>query len=81
MKCESNEFPSNSFCDGWTDLSLEECKVKCTNNEVPVDKCPQKECAYVSYHNKSGCHLGDITCKPIKGGVGYILLRKEGENI
>ena len=85
MKCENNQslytYTANSFCDGWAGLSLKECKIKCTNNEVPNDKCPQKDCAYVSHNSDWGCHLGDETCKPIKGGKNYTLLRKEGKNI
>ena len=68
-------------CNGWSGISLEECKDKCTRNEIPNTKCPRQgvECLYL-LHNNWGCHLADYTCNPV-GGMEYTVLRKQGKRI
>lgn len=66
-------------CDGWKGISLEACKAKCNNNEVPNSSCPKsakKKCAYVHYNRNWGCHLADKTCKPRGGASKYELYKK-----
>ena len=89
MECASRKslftFTGGRVCDGWKGISLEECKAKCTNNEVPNDKCPRQNvnCEFMQYyHPTKWCHLGDSTCKPTKKGNAHrTLLKKEGEEI
>ena len=73
-----------SYCDGWKDISLDECKKKCTNNEVPDERCPRQhaKCAYVQYYEPTKwCHLADKTCEPIKSAHKNVLLKKPGLHI
>ena len=75
-------FTGESYCDGWRGISLEECKAKCTNNEVPNSKCPRQHvrCSFVQ-HSSWGCHLADNTCEPKVSKNSYTLLRKQGLSI
>ena len=78
-------FTGESACDGWKDISLEECKAKCTSNAVPNAKCPRQgvECAYVQYyHPTRWCHLADETCKPVKESTSaHTILKKRSKFI
>ena len=59
-------------CDGWVQISLEDCKLKCDANAVP-DGCigrtePNKTCKFVIWHENpdhfSGrCYLADDSCQ------------------
>ena len=59
-------------CDGWVQISLEDCKLKCDANTVP-DGCigrtePNKTCKFVIWHENpdhfSGrCYLADDSCQ------------------
>ena len=71
-------YTGTDVCDGWQGISLEECKAKCTNNEIPNDECPRKnvKCSFVQYNHNLGCHLADESCKPTKGDSRYSLLGK-----
>ena len=59
-------------CNGWAEISLQECKRHCDNNETPIE-CPKKinTCKYIMYYtgNVSGlprrCFLADESCKPV----------------
>ena len=88
MACASRKslftFTGGHVCDGWKGISLEECKAKCTNNEVPNDKCPRQNvnCEFVHYyHTTKWCHLGDSTCKPTRTNKLNTLMRKGYDNI
>ena len=73
----------SSYCNGWPSISIDECKVKCTRNEIPNTQCPRQgvNCVY-ALHNYWGCHLADATCKPIRGGdIKYTVLKKQGKSI
>ena len=66
-------------CNGWAGISLDQCKEKCTNNEVPNDSCPRKgaKCAYVHYYPATKwCHLADDTCALVNKGSGNIAYQK-----
>ena len=67
-------------CDGWKGISLDECKLKCTQNAIPSDGCPRQnvQCAYVLYNPGWGCHLADKTCRPQKGDAKFTLIKKQG---
>ena len=69
---------AGSSCDGWKGITLEECKAKCTNNEVPNSECPRQsvKCAFVRYTRNWGCHLADDSCKPIQGDARFMLFKK-----
>ena len=85
IACENSQafttYTGSASCDGWKGISLEECKAKCSRNEVPNKACPRQgvECMYVAYKSTWGCHLADATCKPKKkDGSNYIYFKKEG---
>ena len=87
MECASRKslftFTGGRVCDGWKGISLEECKAKCTNNEVPNDKCPRQNvnCEFMQYyHPTKWCHLGDGSCKPTKTKKANTLMRKGDDN-
>ena len=64
-------YTASKSCNGWAGISLDECKQKCTNNEVPNDSCPGKggQCKFVQYYpNTKWCHLADASCVPIMKG-------------
>ena len=53
-------------CNGWSGISLEQCKIHCDNNDTP-NNCQQKVCEFVIYFhnnnvNRAWCHLADSTC-------------------
>ena len=59
-------------CDGWAQTSLDECKLKCDANEVPVgclgSMTKNETCKYVIWYNNSDhlsgwCHLADESCE------------------
>ena len=85
MRCENTTssvitYTGSASCDGWKGISLEECKSKCTKNELPSSKCPRQgvECVYAG-HSAWGCHLADATCKPInKDDSKYAYFKKKG---
>ena len=81
-ECQSAyTYTGNTKCDGWNGITLEECKVKCTNNEVPNDACPRQDvkCIYISYNYvTSWCHLGDEACVPMKSQPEGIVFKKRG---
>ena len=58
-------FTGKKYCDGWHGVSIEECKKKCENNEIPNTQCPRRtaRCAYALYtHASQWCHLADESC-------------------
>ena len=87
MSCENTNsvytYKSQSYCNGWSGISLEKCIAKCTMNDVPsLCRRQQVECAYVIYHHlNKWCHLGDAICRPKPHRIvrNYIYT-KEGEN-
>ena len=82
-ECQSlYTYTGNATCDGWGGITLNECKVKCNNNEVPSATCPRQNvtCVYVYYSNykTSWCHLGDDACLPLKPNANGIVFKKRG---
>ena len=78
LTCNRESVYTSSYtlngCDGWSEISYEECKEKCVNNEIPAScKTPEvqsESCAYMDYHEISRwCHLA---------GNGCIMSKKEG---
>ena len=56
-----------TLCDGWAYTSLEDCKKKCINNELPSSPCvvgkPTNGCKYVFYKGWGGeCQLAEDGC-------------------
>ena len=88
MRCEkrSSLYTSNgNSCDGWSGLTMDQCKGKCTKNEVPDTSCSPEKCAYVEYDKtiatESMCHLADGTCKPIRAKTSFSkIVKKAGAN-
>ena len=86
MSCENTNsvytYKSQSYCNGWSGISLEKCIAKCTMNDVPsLCRRQQVECAYVIYHHlNKWCHLGDAICRPKPHRIvrNYIY-KKEGD--
>ena len=55
-------YTGDSSCDGWAGVSLEECKMYCSENAIPTDQCPKQKqvCSYFKYNRVSqNCHLCD----------------------
>ena len=83
-KCENEQSiytkSDQNYCNGWKGISLEECKTKCTINEVPNIQCLRQgvQCAYIQYNHDWGCQLADKTCNPIRADPKYNLIRKQG---
>ena len=72
-------------CDGWGETSLEECKQKCTNNEIP-DGCPEKNviCKYVQWDDNpwsppGWCQLADDSCLLKDATLTHQIWRKSGK--
>ena len=57
-------------CDGWAQTSLEDCKKKCINNELPSgcsEGKPTSGCKFVFWHDNPDwqpgwCHLAEDGC-------------------
>ena len=68
--------PQGQHCDGWGFTSLEGCKEKCSNNELPkgckeFTKNDDASCKYViwdssTHHHPGWCQLADDTCEVTK---------------
>jgi len=60
----------NTPCDGWAKTSLEDCKKKCINNELPSDCSegkPTSGCKFVFWHDNPDwqpgwCQLAEDGC-------------------
>ena len=81
---------SNPDCDGFPYLSLQECKDKCTDNEMPKGcKKENIECKYVIWQPQISqrprhCHLADDNCFRVDRpqNMAYQMWEKiEGENL
>ena len=67
-------------CNGWNDITLNECEDKCTRNEMP-ENCQQEggPCKYFQFNTATNwCQLGDATCEPGQADMRYILKMKQG---
>ena len=68
LTCNRQSFYTSSLngCDGWSDISFEDCKEKCVNNEIPascMNQVPPEGCAYMDYSERSRqCHLAGNNC-------------------
>ena len=58
------------MCDGWSNVSLEECKLRCYENKVPsgCSMLAHKSCAYVVWDDNpqfqpGSCQLADDSCE------------------
>ena len=58
------------ICDGWSDISYVDCKMKCIHNEIPAScmnhpdfTVPSEGCAYMFYRESAKwCHLAGNDC-------------------
>lgn len=59
QKCKGEPYTKHEdkYCDGWTGITLEECRAKCANGEV-APNCPAETCKAASFFPGSmKCHL------------------------
>ena len=72
----------NTKCNGWGKTSLENCKMKCKNNDIPNDCSISKEvCEYVIWsrsedHLPGYCQLANKNCKTRKSKNNDITMLK-----
>ena len=63
LVCTNAALTSNR-CDTWYRISEEDCKMKCSRNELAGSNCNKRECVYARYDMKSkNCYLRDKNCK------------------
>ena len=80
-KCDTSSIYTDKHgCNGWKLEGAEKCREKCSNNEVPDQKCQKgKVCAYALYTdlpNNPWCHLADDSCNMIEGDKQHVLYQK-----
>ena len=74
----------NTKCNGWSGITLEECKTHCDNNETPIG-CPTNTCNYVIYYTDRvfprRCFLASELCKLVPWGSdrGIVIYEKKRE--
>ena len=79
---ENSIYTRSKNCDGWGKTSLEKCKQKCKNNEIP-DYCTINEdvCKYVIWsqntdHPPGFCQLANQSCKKMESNSNDIIILK-----
>ena len=73
-------YSGTSECDGWSDISLEDCKLKCLKNEMPENCTPPKpypECHLIMYvPSTRWCHLGE-SCSRYERSEGDSIIERK----
>ena len=76
-------YTDTNGCQGWSDITLQQCQAKCTANDVP-DGCtgiPPQDCKYV-FVTQTTCHLANSSCEPQKKpGSQTVMFTKTGKLI
>ena len=69
MKCKDEYVYTfengGATCDGWSNLSFEQCKQKCLNNDLPngCNNKPVSGCSYATWYPETRwCHLANELC-------------------
>ena len=71
-------------CNGWSGISIEECKKKCLRNEIPDNCTPSianPKCQFIQYVQSSQwCHHGE-QCTKFEELSGHIIVERKDSTL
>ena len=81
------KYTATGDCDGWPNVSFDDCKQKCIDNELPNSGCinPANKCAYAVWSDNPDwppgwCQLADINCTIVNANNLYITWKNPDYN-